>query len=298
MLSFSQLGFILIGIALPHVLRLLLRLCLRQSVYEDDRDVLALNTIAPPTRWFNLGWWEEGTTSFPEAAAELCRRVASRAEISKGSRVLEVGSGYGEGARLLQSEHPSLASYFAVTAVRAHHAYAVRATRRLEQSAEFVHGDALVETNRFPAGSFDAVLAIDCAYHFDRDAWLRSAHRALGDGGRLALTDLLLPNRPLELVEHLALRFVCYMAGLPFRNLVREAEYRSTLESQGWRDIQLDDISSSVYPGFLHFMEQQGREVGHALSAWSGLATYASVVRWYSGAERPRLRFYLISAKR
>jgi hypothetical protein len=118
------------------------------------------------------------------------------------------------------------------------------------------------------------------------------------EGGRLALTDLLLPDRPLGIMEHCALRFVCYMAGLPFRNLVREAHYRSTLEAQGWRDVQLEDISSAVYPGFLQFMEQHGRDVGHTLSAWSGLATYASVVRWYSNPAQPRLRFYLISAKR
>lgn len=88
------------------------------------------------------------------------------------------------------------------------------------------------------------------------------------------------------------------MAGLPFGNLVREAQYRSILEAQGWRDVQLVDISASVYPGFLRFMDVRGRDIGRALSAWSGLATYASVVRWYSNAERPRLRFYLVSAKR
>jgi len=60
MLSSSQLGLVLVGAVLPHALRLVLRLCLRSSVYEDDRDVVALNMAAPPTRWFNLGWWSTG----------------------------------------------------------------------------------------------------------------------------------------------------------------------------------------------------------------------------------------------
>lgn len=88
------------------------------------------------------------------------------------------------------------------------------------------------------------------------------------------------------------------MASVPWQNLTTPAEYRKQLERQGWRDVHLDDISSSTYPGFLQCMEKQGKELGHALTAWNGLQSYARVVRWYSTPTSPRLAFYLISARK
>lgn len=48
---------LLIGVLLPSLLQLLYRLIVRPSVYNDDRDVIALNTSLGETRWFNLGYW-------------------------------------------------------------------------------------------------------------------------------------------------------------------------------------------------------------------------------------------------
>ena len=134
-------------------------------------------------------------------------------------------------------------------------------------------------------------------FSFQRDRWLRSAHRALDDGGRLAITDLLLPRAP-TLLDRLALQFICMMAGVPFANLMSRERYEATLREQGWTEIQLEDISASVYPGFLRFIKEHGEAMGPALSAWGGLAGYARVVEWYSRPERPRLAFYIISARK
>lgn len=132
---------------------------------------------------------------------------------------------------------------------------------------------------------------------FQRDRWLRSAHRALDAGGRLALNDLLLP-RPLSLLESLIIRFIFLMAGVPFRNLKSPERYEATLREQGWTEIRLEDVSSSVYPGFVRFMESHGSVMGRAFVAWGGLQSYARVVSWYSDPKRPRLAFYMISARK
>lgn len=59
----------------------------RREVYSDDDDALLLNLAEPHTQWFNMGYWENSTRSFPDAAAELCRRVARAARLEPHRRI-------------------------------------------------------------------------------------------------------------------------------------------------------------------------------------------------------------------
>ena len=85
----------LTGLAAPTLLPALwARLRARSSdadLYDDGAEGLLLNLAEPPTRWFNMGSWEnEGKGeggSFPQAAAQLCRRVAQAARLEPGQRV-------------------------------------------------------------------------------------------------------------------------------------------------------------------------------------------------------------------
>lgn len=129
-----------------------------------------------------------------------------------------------------------------------------------------------------------------------RDEVLRSAQRVLRPGGKLAMTDLVLPPRALGLSEQAALRIVLLLGGVPQANLKCAAEYHATLEEQGWTDIALQDISAQVYPGFLAFVQRHGKQVGFAFKAWASLERYARVVRWYSDPVKPRLAFYTVTA--
>lgn len=55
----------------------------RREVYADDDDALLLNLAEPSTRWFNMGYWDTHTRSFPDACAHLCRRVAHAARLNE-----------------------------------------------------------------------------------------------------------------------------------------------------------------------------------------------------------------------
>ncbi|CEQ41112.1 SPOSA6832_02787 [Sporobolomyces salmonicolor] len=294
------------------------------EVYEES-DSLTLNLTVPPTRWFNMGWWKQGRTeTFPDAAAELCRRVAVAAKLRPGERICEVGYGFGDSTLLLAREF-SPSSYVGFTSLPSQHAVAGKSPAHLtlchhsppfppaRRAAEaqldptrfrLRHGDAAKDLRTLPSGSADAVIAVDCAYHFrPRSAFLSSAHRLLARSGRLALTDLALPSKPLPLVDRLLLALVCLAAGLPLGNLRTADSYRAELSALGYEpeSIEMTDISDEVWPGFLAFVARREEQLGRPGvlgTSWSGLRAYARVVRWYSGVGggRSRLRFYLISA--
>ncbi|GAA5838550.1 hypothetical protein JCM11251_003422 [Rhodosporidiobolus azoricus] len=279
-----------------------------KELYEDA-DAVTLNLEKPTTRWFNMGWWtKHGQEPFAEAAAEHCRQVAFAAQLQPGKRILEVGYGSGDSTLLLAEEFPP-SSYIGFTSLAAQQALttAERAEAASHSRSQFrlLQGDAAHCLSSLPPSSVDAILAVDCAYHFSpRTSFLRSALPLLSSpSARLALSDLLLPSTPLSLLDSVLLRLLCFAANLPFSNLHTPADYRKQLVQMGYAEdsIKMREISEKVWPGFIRFVERREKALGGVLgSKWTGLRMYAKVVQWYSGygGGTKRLGFWLISAGR
>lgn len=115
------------------------------------------------------------------------------------------------------------------------------------------------------------------------------------------MTDLVLSPQatPLDL---LLLRFVCLVAKVPWTNMVSLDEYTARLYSNGFVDVQIDDISSAVFPGFLDFLARRDTSEISSIfnSKWRGLKMYGKVVGWWSGAggSRPKLLFVQVYARK
>ncbi|KPV73059.1 uncharacterized protein RHOBADRAFT_46153 [Rhodotorula graminis WP1] len=292
----------LAGLAVPTLLPALwARLTARSSdadLYDDGADALVLNLDEPSTRWFNMGYWPPGERSFSSAAAELCRQVARAARLEPGQRICEVGYGSGDSTLLLEREFAP-AAYLGLTSLASQHATAGEIQLR--------QGDAAKDLDAEPAGSYDAVLAVDCAYHFNtRLSFLSSASRLLAPGGHLALTDLVLPSTPLSLLDHLLLSLLLLVAGCPRSNLVPLDTYRAQLVAAGFDpdSVETRDVSDEVWGGFCGFVrrreEGMGRGRGVLGGKWDGLRRYARVVEWYAGVRsgRPKMRYCLVSARK
>ncbi|KAL7336345.1 S-adenosyl-L-methionine-dependent methyltransferase [Rhodotorula toruloides] len=211
----------------------------RREVYADDDDALLLNLAEPSTRWFNMGYWDTHTRSFPDACAHLCRRVAHAARLNEPhhQRICEVGYGSGDSTLLLAREF-SPKSYVGLTSLQSQCETAKRRAAEAGLPADrfrLLQGDAASDLTQFPSSSVDAVLAIDCAYHFNtRSSFLSSAHTLLSPGGSLSLTDLLLPSTPLSLSSLLLLRLLFYLANAPWSNFLTPASYQAQLEAHGF----------------------------------------------------------------
>ncbi|GAA6062270.1 hypothetical protein JCM10212_000930 [Sporobolomyces blumeae] len=298
-----------LGLAFPSIVRKVARRETRSNELYDLADTLSLNLVggSESTLWHNMGYWvKAGEESFAEAASELCRRVAKAAD--RGKRICEVGYGSGDSTLLFASEF-SPETYVGFTPIESQQATAARRAVRAGLDPvrfDIRRGDAAVDLGSLKTSSIDAVVAIDCAFHFNtKQDFFRSATKVLAPSGRIALADLVLPSSPLTFLDTFLLRLLCLAARIPFSNLKTPSEYRASLVSAGFdaSSIEMTDISTEVWAGFLGFVERRNREFGGPSgavlgSSWKGLDLYSKVVKWYSGegGGRPRLRFYLVSA--
>lgn len=174
---------------------------------------------SPPTawhlgsRWCNLGLWPESAslaaeTPFQSACAALATAVGDAAALRANDAVLDVGVGYAE-QTALWVERYGVRRVVAIEPSRAH----VEAARRAQRDGslagagvvELLHGSAssLLTTihggdqvSSASASSFDAVVCLDCAYHFrTRASFLRDAAALLKPGGgRFAAADLIVAD--------------------------------------------------------------------------------------------------------
>jgi tocopherol O-methyltransferase len=127
------------------------------------------------------GLWTDPSFSSEEAVRHLVCRVAADAGIEEGSRVCDVGCGYGAPARLWAREYGAEVTGFTVS--EAQHTYAEAQT--VEGPVPTYRLQDVLE-NDLSADSMDAVVAIESLTHIrDQPGVLREAARLLRPGGRL-----------------------------------------------------------------------------------------------------------------
>jgi cyclopropane fatty-acyl-phospholipid synthase-like methyltransferase len=154
-------------------------------------------------RHAHWGYWPrpdeaDGSPEDYAAAAErLCRKVCAAAGIRDGMRVLDVGCGIGGTLASLNERFRHLD----LVGVNLDARQLLQAEEVVRPGngnrVRFVEADAC--RLPFGPGEFDAVLAVECIFHFDsRPAFLAGAARSLVPGGRLALSDFVPPGEKLE----------------------------------------------------------------------------------------------------
>jgi MPBQ/MSBQ methyltransferase len=132
----------------------------------------------------NYGFWETGTKGAREACENLMEKLLSLVPDKSGT-ILDVACGVGATTRhLLKSYAPER-----VTAVDL-------AEKNLEVARRNAPGCAFRQMNAtrldFPAGTFDTVICVEAAFHFQpRSRFISEARRVLKPGGRLILADIL-----------------------------------------------------------------------------------------------------------
>ncbi|MEO7795162.1 MAG: class I SAM-dependent methyltransferase [Thermoanaerobaculia bacterium] len=186
--------------------------------------------------FFNVGLWSPGTGSAIDAARALTDRVVG--ELPAAGRVLEIACGAGGPTRRAHELRPQLEWLACDLSLPR----LVQASRRAPGARFFC-----AEADRLPFASrhFDAVVAIEAAFHFpSRAAFLTEARRVLRPGGVLVLTDLVLSS---------AAAVGPWM--VPEVNLVADRErYAAVFPAAGFEAPQIVDWTEVCWRSFLRFL--------------------------------------------
>jgi SAM-dependent methyltransferase len=195
-------------------------------------------------------------------------------------RVLDVACGKGATTRYLTRFYPAED----VTGINL-------SAKQLDTARDNAPGCTFLEMDAtdldFEAGSFEAIVSVEAACHFDtREQFLREALRVLAPGGRLALSDILLSER----AERLSPVFVAE------NHLGSPAEYEALLRRAGFADAVVRDVTDRTWEPYLRHLTAYLRSK-RRLGDIDG-ATYRWLLAGLYRRRVPSVRGYVLVAAR
>ena len=189
------------------------------------------------------GLWRNGAKTRAEAVREMARVVARKAGITPGSRVCDIGCGYGATARMLAEEYG--ASVTAINISPMQHAYG-HSQAAGTGNPTHVLGDWLHLVHQDLAGeSFDAAIAIESSEHMpDLGAFFAQAFRVLRPGGCLVVHAWLSCDAPTNLQREWLLEPICRESCMPIMGTA--GEYERIGREAGFGSENFEDVTSEV----------------------------------------------------
>ncbi|HSW12307.1 MAG TPA: class I SAM-dependent methyltransferase [Solimonas sp.] len=207
----------------------------------------------------NYGYWTRDGLSMVQAAEALTRLVAASAGLARGDRLLDVGCGYGAGAVVFaRAFDVDAITGIDVTPVRIDEGRRYVAAQGYAERIDLRLGDAT--RMEFADGSFDKLVSVECAFHFDtRVDFLREAARVLRPGGTLALTDLI-PRRGVDpTVYQRGVNAVGSEVCLDNVANTYDADvYAAHLRAAGFESVRIESILESTRIPFVDALQRAG----------------------------------------
>jgi tocopherol O-methyltransferase len=185
------------------------------------------------------GLWRTGGETREQAVLQLVELVARGARVEVGTRVCDIGCGYGETARVLASRGAEVTG---ITVSAAQFSVAAELNHGATNPA-FVVGDWL--TNDFAPEQFDAAIAIESSEHMpDKPRFFEQANRVLRPGARLAICAWLAAENPTSRAQRWLLEPICREGRMP--HLGSATDYEVLAQRAGFKLERFEDITRAV----------------------------------------------------
>ena len=219
--------------------------------YFIDAKQLGDDTELP---WTNLGFWDN-TQNYPQACRQLADQLALATHLNSKDHLLDLGCG--QGASLLHwLEHYQPKS---LTAVELQPECFAKINQHITK-LDHIYCQSFLNLNLLPfKRKFDVVLCIDAAYHSVLNSFLASVSTVLNSNARLGFHYLIRSDRcqNMSALQQQKYRYLLKAADVSWGEVPDKAQLMATLQQQGFENIQIQDISTSVLQGFAHYIQQQ-----------------------------------------
>lgn len=214
----------------------------------------------------NYGLWDIQHSNLQTANENLLEYIFSKSKLQEREcqSILDVGCGYGVQDHVWSKKLPKCSKITAIdiSKIQIDHA---NTTYTDAQNVSYLLGDACTLTEQFKAGSFDAVLSVESAFHYaERDKFFSGVYSVLKEDGQFTICDIVLnPAYTPGFVSRTFLNIFSDFLHIPKDNLIPPDQWKSQLLQANFEIEECIDITDQTFlPYYKHFfatwMEKKG----------------------------------------
>ncbi len=209
------------------------------------------DVLSDKSKFINLGYWKNADC-MDDAGRDMAHLLGEHAEISASDTILDVGFGFGD-QDLYWMKMFKPKNITGLNIIRSQVRDARERVRKnnLEDKIDLRFGSAT--DIPFEAKSFDKVIALESAFHFNsRDDFFHQAYRVLKNGGRLSIADIVPVSnedgyRKRGFIAGILEPFRLAAWKIPRSNCYDGDEYCRLLEKAGFTNVHVTSIREDVF---------------------------------------------------